>query len=202
MEAATRVIVTEGLRAPTATIAREAGVSSGSLFTYFDTKAELLNQLYLELKTGMAAAALEGLGTLLGGGKHVDPIAISELKPFVPSTFAGLPRKNTTAEKTGIASLMISNAEATYGDDAEKRVTLKISDSGGASGLVGLASWAGGVLLLDQVDTRALLGRDRGPSGRSRRICWSGVACGHRAAAGLAVWCAFGGAVQRTSSTR
>jgi hypothetical protein len=28
------------------------------LFTYFDTKAELLNQLYLELKTDMGSAAL------------------------------------------------------------------------------------------------------------------------------------------------
>lgn len=89
-----------------------------------------------------AAAALEGLGTLLGGGKHVDPIAIDQLKPFVPETFAGLPKKSSKAEKTGIASLMVSKAEATYGDDAEKRVTLEISDTGGASGLVGLASWA------------------------------------------------------------
>jgi AcrR family transcriptional regulator len=60
MEAATRVIVTQGLSAPTATIAKEAGVSNGSLFTYFETKADLFNRLYLELKTGMAAAALEG----------------------------------------------------------------------------------------------------------------------------------------------
>jgi hypothetical protein len=90
-----------------------------------------------------AAAALEGLGTLLGGGKHVDPIAIAQLKPFVPETFAGLPKKTSNAEKTGIASLMISKAEATYGDDAQKSVTLTISDTGGASGLVGLASWAG-----------------------------------------------------------
>ena len=92
--------------------------------------------------SAQAAAALEGLGTLLGGGKHVDPIAISQLKPFVPETFAGLTKKSSNAEKTGFASLMVSNAEATYGDDADKRVTLKISDSGGASGLVGLASWA------------------------------------------------------------
>lgn len=60
MEAAARVIVTHGLSAPTATIAEEAGVSNGSLFTYFETKANLFNELYLELKTGMAAAALEG----------------------------------------------------------------------------------------------------------------------------------------------
>ena len=61
MSAATRVIAAQGLGAATATIAREAGVSNGSLFTYFDTKADLLNQLYLELKTDMAAAALGGL---------------------------------------------------------------------------------------------------------------------------------------------
>ena len=61
MSAATRVIVTQGLSAPTAVIAREAGVANGSLFTYFETKAELFNQLYLELKAGMASVALDGL---------------------------------------------------------------------------------------------------------------------------------------------
>ncbi len=89
------------------------------------------------------AAAMEGLGTLLGGGKHVDPIGIEQLKPFVPETFAGLPKKSSNAEKTGLASLMVSKAEATYGDGAEKSVTLEISDTGGASGLLGLAGWVG-----------------------------------------------------------
>jgi AcrR family transcriptional regulator len=42
-------------------IAQEAGVANGSLFTYFETKADLFNQLYLELKAGMASAALNGL---------------------------------------------------------------------------------------------------------------------------------------------
>ena len=61
MAAATRVIAAQGLSAPTAVIAREAGVSNGSLFTYFETKADLFNELYLELKTGMATASVEGL---------------------------------------------------------------------------------------------------------------------------------------------
>lgn len=60
MAAAIRVIFTHGLSAPTALIAREAGVSNGSLFTYFETKSALLNQLYLELKASVASAALEG----------------------------------------------------------------------------------------------------------------------------------------------
>ena len=63
MAAAGRVIASQGLAAPTALIAKEARVSNGSLFTYFETKADLLNQLYVELKTEMAAAALEGIPT-------------------------------------------------------------------------------------------------------------------------------------------
>jgi AcrR family transcriptional regulator len=58
LSAATRVIASHGLGAPTATIAKEAGVSNGSLFTYFATKTELFNHLYLELKGEMATVAL------------------------------------------------------------------------------------------------------------------------------------------------
>jgi AcrR family transcriptional regulator len=74
MEAAIRVIVAQGLSGPTATIAQEAGISNGSLFTYFETKTDLLNQLYLELKTDMAAVALEALpqeGDLRKQASHV-----------------------------------------------------------------------------------------------------------------------------------
>ncbi|TDU69323.1 TetR family transcriptional regulator [Prosthecobacter fusiformis] len=59
LDAAIRVIVAQGLSAPTATIAKEAGISNGSLFTYFPTKADLYNQLYLELKTGMVETAMK-----------------------------------------------------------------------------------------------------------------------------------------------
>lgn len=63
ISAAISVIASQGLGAATATIAKEAGVSNGSLFTYFKTKADLFNQLYVELKGEMAAAALDGLPT-------------------------------------------------------------------------------------------------------------------------------------------
>ncbi len=58
--AATRIIVMQGLSAPTAGIAKEAGVANGSLFTYFATKSDLFNALYLELKLEMASAATKG----------------------------------------------------------------------------------------------------------------------------------------------
>ncbi len=67
LQAATRVIVTQGLSAPTASIAKEAGIANGSLFTYFETKSVLFNKLYLELKAEMAAAALKDLRS---GAEH------------------------------------------------------------------------------------------------------------------------------------
>ncbi|HET6960462.1 MAG TPA: Yip1 family protein [Vicinamibacterales bacterium] len=90
-----------------------------------------------------AAAAVETLGTLLGGGKRVDPVAIDQLKVFVPDSLGGLAKTSSSAEKTGIAGLMVSKAEAKYGDGAGKSVTLEITDTGGVSGLMGFASWAG-----------------------------------------------------------
>jgi hypothetical protein len=96
-------------------------------------------------QTGAAAAALSGLGILAGGGKHYDPIGIDVLKPLVPDQFAGLPKASSSAEKNGFAGLAVSTAKATYSDGGNKHVTLEITDSGGASGLVSLAGWAGGI---------------------------------------------------------
>ncbi|CDG83530.1 TetR/AcrR family transcriptional regulator [Janthinobacterium agaricidamnosum] len=61
MAAAIRVIASQGLGAPTATIAKEAGVANGSLFNYFDTKAELFSQLYVELKQEVMSSAMQQL---------------------------------------------------------------------------------------------------------------------------------------------
>jgi AcrR family transcriptional regulator len=56
--AATEVIAEQGISAPTSRITRVAAVAEGSLFTYFATKDELLNQLYLEIKTELAGVIM------------------------------------------------------------------------------------------------------------------------------------------------
>jgi hypothetical protein len=88
-----------------------------------------------------AQAAMQGLGTLFGGGKRVEPLGIDQLKPFVPPTFAGLEKTGGSAEKNGMAGLAVSKAEGLYSDHAKRHVTLEITDTGGASGLVGMAGW-------------------------------------------------------------
>lgn len=60
LDAALRVIASQGLGATTFLMAKEAGVSTGSLFKYFPDKLTLLNQLYLHIKSEMAGALIEG----------------------------------------------------------------------------------------------------------------------------------------------
>jgi hypothetical protein len=87
-------------------------------------------------------AALGALGTALSGGKAVDPVQIDALKPFVPESFAGLPRADLRTERSGVSGLMVAKAEGVY-REGEKKVQLVVTDTGGAAGLLGMAAWLG-----------------------------------------------------------
>lgn len=71
LSAATQVIAAEGTGASTAAIATQARVSNGSLFVYFPTKSELLNTLFVDLKTEMGATATTGLDATAEPRKQV-----------------------------------------------------------------------------------------------------------------------------------
>ena len=86
-------------------------------------------------------AAMATLGTAMSGGKGVEPVQIDALKPFVPESFAGLPRTDLRTERGGIAGLMTAKAEGVYGDNSGKSARLDVTDTGGVSGLVGVATW-------------------------------------------------------------
>jgi hypothetical protein len=88
-------------------------------------------------------AALGALGTAMSGGKGVEPVQLDQIKPFVPETFAGLPRTKTRSERAGVAGFMTAKAEGTYGDTSGKHIELEVVDTGGVAGLMGLATWAG-----------------------------------------------------------
>ena len=59
LASAIELVAAQGIGAPTAGIARDAGLAEGTLFTYFASKDELLNLLYLELKADLATATLK-----------------------------------------------------------------------------------------------------------------------------------------------
>jgi AcrR family transcriptional regulator len=59
LDAATRLFAERGLAAaPTSEISKRAGVAEGTLFTYFETKDDLINSLYREIKLELADAMM------------------------------------------------------------------------------------------------------------------------------------------------
>jgi len=62
LRAAISVIAERGLSsAPTVAISKAAGIAEGTLFTYFATKHDLANALYLDIKQSMAEAMFRGV---------------------------------------------------------------------------------------------------------------------------------------------
>jgi AcrR family transcriptional regulator len=71
LAASARMVARYGAGAPTAKIAREAGVAEGTLFTYFPDKDTLLNEVFLELKRDLLrATAPPPSGPLVDRARH------------------------------------------------------------------------------------------------------------------------------------
>jgi AcrR family transcriptional regulator len=60
LTAAAQAVAERGMGAPTALIAKRAGVAEGSIFTYFADKDILLNELYLSAKNSLRDTMYEG----------------------------------------------------------------------------------------------------------------------------------------------
>ena len=74
LRAAVQEIAGNGLGAATAEIAKQAGIAAGTLFTYFASKDELLNELYLELKSDVITRVNTGFpkrGSLERRARHI-----------------------------------------------------------------------------------------------------------------------------------
>lgn len=88
------------------------------------------------------AALQTTLGAALSGGSQVESLAPDRLKAFVPEELAGRARSSISAERSSAMGIQMSQANATYANDAGQEVRLEIVDAGTAKGLLGLASWA------------------------------------------------------------
>ena len=89
------------------------------------------------------AAIGQMMGAIVGGNKGVDALPTDQIKTFLPETLAGLPRTNASAERNTALGMQVSEASADYSDGAGRSLRLEINDTGGAQGLIALASWAG-----------------------------------------------------------
>ena len=134
-----------GAAAPTVTYDRDSKL--GKLDEFGKKMEEASKRMEAAQKSGDSKAQMEAamgaLGTAMSGGKGVEPVQLDALKPFVPMTFAGLPQTATQSERSGVPGLMIAKVQGSYGDASGKNVDLQVVDTGGAAGLMGLASWMG-----------------------------------------------------------
>ena len=74
LDAALELFARDGLqRVSTAAIARKAGVAKGTLFVYFETKEQLLNELYLEIAADYVRAIRAGFDPRSAPGARLRP---------------------------------------------------------------------------------------------------------------------------------
>ena len=89
------------------------------------------------------SAAMQNMAKAIGGGKGVDPVSFRKLKALLPEKAAGLERRKASGEKAGAMGVKLSHANARYGE-GDKRLELKITDTGGMQGVMKMAAvaWA------------------------------------------------------------
>jgi hypothetical protein len=118
----------------------------GKLEAYGKKMEQAGKQVEAAEKSGDQGAQADAMKALMGaalGGGQVEALSPDRLKPFIPDRVAGLPRTEISAERNNAMGMQISEARATYANEAGRSVRLEITDTGSAKGLLGLASWAG-----------------------------------------------------------
>jgi len=85
-------------------------------------------------------AAMNAVGTLMAGGKDVQPVDFHALKDMLPASLPGLARTDASGQSGEAMGMKGSSANATYSDGASASVTLEIADLGSLSGLASLAT--------------------------------------------------------------
>jgi AcrR family transcriptional regulator len=109
LDAATQVIAVEGVSAPTAKIAKLARVAEGTLFTYFNTKDELLNELYVQLKAELRALMLLEAATV--AKKSPRSIALHAWTRYVNWCVAN-PQKRKAIAQLGVSERLTEQSRA------------------------------------------------------------------------------------------
>ncbi len=90
-----------------------------------------------------SAAIGQLLGAVTGSDTSVQALSTDEIQALMPATLAGLPRTTLSSERNGAMGVQVSEANAVYGDGQGRSLRLSLNDTGGAQGLVQLATWAG-----------------------------------------------------------
>jgi hypothetical protein len=100
-------------------------------------------QLNAAQPSSAAAAQQLAMGKMVGaiaGGTSVEPLSLDQVKGFLPDSLGDLKRTSVSAQRSGAMGMQVADATAQYSDSNGHNITLEVTDTGGAKGLVAMAS--------------------------------------------------------------
>jgi hypothetical protein len=80
------------------------------------------------------------IGAMSGSGGPVEALAPAQIKTFLPDNLGDLQRTRSSAQRNGAMGMQISEASADYHGAKDRHITLEVSDTGGAKGLMAMAA--------------------------------------------------------------
>lgn len=95
-------------------------------------------------KSGDSAAQSAAMGKMVGAvsGSNgpVEALAPDQIKSFLPESLGNLKRTSSSAQRNNAMGMQISEATAEYAGGNDQRITLEITDTGGAKGFMAMAA--------------------------------------------------------------
>jgi len=95
-------------------------------------------------KSGDSAAQSAAMGKMMGAvsgaNGTVEALAPDQIKAFLPDNLGNLKRTSTSAQRNNAMGMQISEASAEYAGDNGQRITLEVTDTGGAKGFMAMAA--------------------------------------------------------------
>jgi hypothetical protein len=80
------------------------------------------------------------MGAVSGSNGPVEALAPDQIKAFLPESLGSLKRTSTSAQRNNAMGMQISEATAEYSGDNDQRITLEVTDTGGAKGFMAMAA--------------------------------------------------------------
>ncbi len=95
-------------------------------------------------ESGDEKAQQEAMRAMVGSvfGGQVETLSPARLKTFLPETLLGRKRTTFSAERQAAMGMQVSEARATYVDEANNLLELELKDLGGANAIMAFANWA------------------------------------------------------------
>ncbi|MFZ0872308.1 MAG: Yip1 family protein [Rhodanobacter sp.] len=100
-------------------------------------------QLSAAQQSTSATAQQLAMGKVAGavaGGGSVEPLSLDQVKGFLPDSLGDLKRTGMSAQRSGAMGMQVADATAQYSDSNGHNITLEVTDTGSAKGLVAMAS--------------------------------------------------------------